>query len=62
MAPLVKQLEQTPGIRSLVCVTAQHRQMLHSVWRRQRPSWITSISSRLPQRRKSESHSFMKKN
>ena len=28
----------------------------------QRPSWITSISSRLPQRRKSESHSFMKKN
>ncbi len=25
-------------------------------------SWITSISSRLPQRRKSESHSFMKKN
>ena len=33
-----------------------------SVWRRQRPSWITSISSRLPQRRKSESHSFMKKN
>ncbi len=33
-----------------------------SVWRRQRPSWITSISSRLPERRKSESHSFMKKN
>ena len=33
-----------------------------SVWRRQRHSWIISISSRLPQRRKSESHSFMKKN
>ena len=33
-----------------------------SVWRQQRPSWTTSISSRLPQRRKSESHSFMKKN
>ena len=31
MAPLVKRLEQTPGIRSLVCVTAQHRQMLDSV-------------------------------
>ena len=31
MAPLVKQLEQTPGIRSLVCVTAQHRQMLDDV-------------------------------
>ncbi len=34
MAPLVKQLEQTPGIRSLVCVTAQHRQMLDSVLER----------------------------
>ena len=31
MAPLVKRLAQTPGIRSLVCVTAQHRQMLDSV-------------------------------
>lgn len=31
MAPLVKCLERTPGIRSLVCVTAQHRQMLDSV-------------------------------
>ena len=31
MAPLVKRLEQAPGIRSLVCVTAQHRQMLDSV-------------------------------
>ena len=31
MAPLVKQLAQTAGIRSLVCVTAQHRQMLDSV-------------------------------
>ena len=31
MAPLVKQLEQTEGIDSLVCVTAQHRDMLDSV-------------------------------
>lgn len=31
MAPLVKRLEREPGIRSLVCVTAQHRQMLDSV-------------------------------
>ena len=31
MAPLVKHLAQTAGIRSLVCVTAQHRQMLDSV-------------------------------
>ena len=31
MAPLVKQLEHAEGIRSLVCVTAQHRQMLDSV-------------------------------
>lgn len=31
MAPLVKQLEQTKGIDSLVCVTAQHRDMLDSV-------------------------------
>ena len=34
MAPLVKCLEQTIGIRSLVCVTAQHRQMLDSVLER----------------------------
>lgn len=31
MAPLVKVLEKTGGIRSVVCVTAQHRQMLDSV-------------------------------
>ncbi|QAZ40125.1 UDP-N-acetylglucosamine 2-epimerase (non-hydrolyzing) [Methylibium sp. Pch-M] len=31
MAPLVKQLEATPGIDSRVCVTAQHRQMLDQV-------------------------------
>ena len=31
MAPLVKALEKAEGIRSLVCVTAQHRQMLDSV-------------------------------
>ncbi len=31
MAPLVKCLEKTEGIRSVVCVTAQHRQMLDSV-------------------------------
>ena len=31
MAPLVKQLEHTAGIQSIVCVTAQHRQMLDQV-------------------------------
>ncbi|MEK8031851.1 UDP-N-acetylglucosamine 2-epimerase (non-hydrolyzing) [Ideonella sp. DXS29W] len=31
MAPLVKRLEQTPGVVSRVCVTAQHRQMLDQV-------------------------------
>jgi UDP-N-acetylglucosamine 2-epimerase (non-hydrolysing) len=31
MAPVVKQLAQTPGIESRVCVTAQHRQMLDQV-------------------------------
>ena len=33
MAPLVKQLERTEGIQSIVCVTAQHRQMLDQVLR-----------------------------
>ncbi|MGN0745057.1 MAG: non-hydrolyzing UDP-N-acetylglucosamine 2-epimerase [Aristaeellaceae bacterium] len=33
MAPLVKQLEQTEGLQSIVCVTAQHRQMLDQVLR-----------------------------
>ena len=33
MAPLVKQLEHTAGIQSIVCVTAQHRQMLDQVLR-----------------------------
>lgn len=31
MAPLVKHLQSLPGIRSRVCVTAQHRQMLDQV-------------------------------
>ncbi len=31
MAPVVRQLVQTPGIESRVCVTAQHRQMLDQV-------------------------------
>jgi UDP-N-acetylglucosamine 2-epimerase (non-hydrolysing) len=31
MAPVVRQLAQTPGIESRVCVTAQHRQMLDQV-------------------------------
>ena len=31
MAPLVKELEKTPEIESIVCVTAQHREMLDQV-------------------------------
>lgn len=31
MAPVVRALKETPGIESLVCVTAQHRQMLDQV-------------------------------
>lgn len=31
MAPLVKELERSPHIQSVVCVTAQHRQMLDQV-------------------------------
>lgn len=31
MAPVIKRLEQTPGVESRVCVTAQHRQMLDQV-------------------------------
>lgn len=31
MAPVVMRLAQTPGVESLVCVTAQHRQMLDQV-------------------------------
>ena len=31
MCPLVLQLEKTPGIESVVCVTGQHRQMLDQV-------------------------------
>ncbi len=30
MAPLVKELEKREEIESIVCVTAQHRQMLRS--------------------------------
>ncbi|GIP21181.1 non-hydrolyzing UDP-N-acetylglucosamine 2-epimerase [Paenibacillus sp. J22TS3] len=31
MAPLVKVLERTPGLKPIVCVTAQHREMLDQV-------------------------------
>ena len=31
MAPIVRLLQQTPGVESQVCVTAQHRQMLDQV-------------------------------
>ena len=31
MAPVVRQLERTPGVEALVCVTAQHREMLDQV-------------------------------
>jgi UDP-N-acetylglucosamine 2-epimerase (non-hydrolysing) len=31
MAPVVQQLASTPGVESLVCVTAQHREMLDQV-------------------------------
>jgi UDP-N-acetylglucosamine 2-epimerase (non-hydrolysing) len=31
MAPIVRLLKETPGIESIVCVTAQHRQMLDQV-------------------------------
>ena len=31
MAPLVKELESRESIKSVVCVTAQHRQMLDQV-------------------------------
>lgn len=31
MAPIVRLLQQTPGVESRVCVTAQHRQMLDQV-------------------------------
>ena len=31
MAPMVKTLDACPGIESLCCVTAQHREMLDSV-------------------------------
>jgi UDP-N-acetylglucosamine 2-epimerase (non-hydrolysing) len=33
MAPVIRSLAETPGIRSIVCVTAQHRQMLDQVLR-----------------------------
>ena len=33
MAPLVKELEQAPGLEPIVCVTAQHRDMLDQVLR-----------------------------
>ena len=31
MAPLIKELEKRDGIESVVCVTAQHREMLDQV-------------------------------
>ena len=31
MAPLVEELQNTQGIESVLCVTAQHRQMLDQV-------------------------------
>ena len=31
MAPLVRQLEKEPELESVVCVTAQHREMLDQV-------------------------------
>src|SRR6185436_12217198 len=31
MAPIVRLLQQTPGVESQVCVTGQHRQMLDQV-------------------------------
>ena len=31
MAPLVKKLNKEPGIQSILCVTAQHREMLDQV-------------------------------
>lgn len=31
MAPIIRQLKETPGVESCVCVTAQHRQMLDQV-------------------------------
>jgi UDP-N-acetylglucosamine 2-epimerase (non-hydrolysing) len=34
MAPLVKLLQKTPGVKGLVCLTAQHRQMLDQVMER----------------------------
>lgn len=32
MAPVVKALEANPDIQSIVCVTAQHREMLDKCW------------------------------
>lgn len=31
MAPLIKELESRKGIKSIVCVTAQHREMIDQV-------------------------------
>ena len=33
MAPLVQELSRRPGVESLCCVTAQHREMLDAVLR-----------------------------
>ena len=34
MAPLIKTMEKTPGMKSMVCCTGQHRQMLAQVMER----------------------------
>lgn len=31
MAPLIKELEKTPGYQPIVCVSAQHRELLDQV-------------------------------
>ena len=45
MCPLVKELGTRPGIESLCCVTAQHRQMLDAVLEvfRLKPDWDLDI-------------------
>ena len=35
MCPLIKELRTRQGIKTIVCVTGQHRQMLEDVYKRQ---------------------------
>ena len=42
MAPLVKELEKREEIKSIVCVTAQHRKMLDQVQKRKTINQITN--------------------